>query len=118
MPVLVSGRRCQISPASPPRLAVSESLLERQFESVLQSTSLVQVLGACLAEAGRRAGSRGNDVIGWAARSCAGARDRIRRGTEAGAFEVSAVEVRVVEQVEEVHAELDPHFLSDRPVLR
>ena len=33
------------------------------------------------------------------------------------AFEVAAVEVRVVEEVEEVHRELDPQLLLDHPIL-
>ena len=70
----------------------------------------------------RRRSSVADDVIGWAARCAA------RRGctsavdttgwVERRPFQVVAVEVGVVEEVEEVHAELDPEAFFHRPVLR
>ena len=64
----------------------------------------------------RAAGLAGDDVVGRAAGRCRAAADQVA-GAEAGSFELVTEEVRMVEQVEEVHAELQVEALVEGPVL-
>jgi len=81
---------------------------------------------ACLAEAVvvRRRWRRGagDDVVGWTAGQSALNRGSSAVDTASGSvarsLQIAAVEVGVIEEVEEVHAELDPETFLHVPVLR
>src|SRR6185437_5071686 len=101
------------------------ALLEGEPQSVLQFASGMHRAGLAKTD---RLGSAGDHVVGWAARLSAWSATLHRRRSAAAkygarrskarAFEVGALKVCVIEEVEEVHAELDPVFLLHIPVLR